>query len=773
MDKLFLVILNNTLVAGWMILAVIVFRFICKKAPKWVNCLLWGLVGIRLAFPFSIESIFSLIPSAKPIPSDIEYAAIPQIDAGIQSVNTVINPVLANSFAASETASVNPMQVVIIFLSYAWIIGVAGLVAYAFVSFILLKRRVKQAEPLDQGIFQCKSIESPFILGVIKPRIYVPDELDDEAYACVMEHERMHIKRGDHVWKPLGFFILSVYWFNPLCWLAYILLCRDIEFACDEKVTKDKDKAWKAKYCQVLLDCSSQRRMISACPVAFGEVSVKDRVKSVIRYKKPAFWMIIASIIIVVIVVVCFMTNPKNDNPMEGNDSENNIVEAGEYTPKDTLTVEELASGEEEPKFQENQVIIDHEYHVDESRLFVEMWAKAFCNRDGEMIYKYSSDHVRDSLNMEAVNGEYDFGWSSPWPWNSEWFRIDAISDSAATIYYYALTSDPHVTVWRQMITYGRDNETVENTVKTISTEQYENIVLSSQFDMAYGKGLFWMDYYENGAGEVLNQNAMLSSSTLYQDLFEPDTAARNLLNLLPNERKIPIEIADGENENEKILYITFMEDNQIRVVKMIRPWGKEGIWIPFGWTNEEERENDYLPLENINISTPNNDKKEQMEQHLAIDARDVFEGFDEIKSADAYVEYHENSGKYSIKLLLESDTDISDQQYTKYFDYLNRIYAQVELMMNGKLVANPVDENLDVDYVEKDGHYIVDGDMVLVHKMVLIGQASTAEYPVQYIVLTNDPDITWEQVDRSYNSNSPADWLPGAIIIGMKILQH
>ena len=525
MDKLFLVILNNTLVAGWMILAVIVFRFICKKAPKWVNCLLWGLVGIRLAFPFSIESIFSLIPSAKPIPSDIEYAAIPQIDAGIKSVNTVINPVLANSFAASETASVNPMQVVIIFLSYAWIIGVAGLVAYAFVSFILLKRRVKQAEPLDQGIFQCKSIESPFILGVIKPRIYVPDDLDDEAYACVMEHERMHIKRGDHVWKPLGFLILSVYWFNPLCWLAYILLCRDIEFACDEKVTKDKDKAWKAKYCQVLLDCSSQRRMISACPVAFGEVSVKDRVKSVIRYKKPAFWMIIASIIIVVIVVVCFMTNPKNDNPMEGNDSENNIVEAGEYTPKDTLNVEELASGEEEP--------------------------------------------------------------------------------------------------------------------------------------------------------------------------------------------------------------------------------------------------------ENYTISKSNNDKKEQMEQHLAIDARDVFEGFDEIQSADAYVEYHENNGQYSIKLLLESDTDISDQQYTKYFDYLNRTYAQVELIMNGKLVANPADENLDVKYVEKNGHYVVDGDMVLVHKLVLIGQASTAEYPVQYIVLTNDPDITWEQVDRSYNSNSPADWLPGAIIIGMKILQH
>lgn len=593
MDKLFIMILNNTLVASWIILAVIVFRQLFKKVPKWINCFLWGLVAIRLAVPFSVESIFSLIPSAKPVPADIEYAKIPQIDSGIHVINMVINPVLENNFAANEVESVNPIQVIIILASYIWFIGVMGLMIYALVSFFLLKKRVGRAQTLDKCILKCESIDSPFILGIVKPRIYVPEMMDEEAFICVMEHEKAHIKRGDHIWKPLGFIILSVYWFHPLCWIAYIMLCKDIEYACDEKVTRDKDKEWKVKYCQVLLDCSSQRRMVSACPVAFGEVSVKDRVKSVIHYKKPAFWLIIASVIIAVIVAVCFMTNPKNDNEIKIADLDGNSTE-------ETLVIEEIASSEEETEFLENKGTIDHEYHVDESLLFVEMWAKAFCEKDGEVIYKYSSDNVRNTLEIEAVNGGYVFGDSSPWPWNDEYYRIDTINDSSATIFYYALTSDPHVTVWRQNITYEKDNETTENIVKTISTDKYENIVLSSEFDIAYGKGLFWMDYYKNGAGEVLNKNAMLSSSTLYVDLFEPDTAARKLLNLLPNERKIPIEIVDGENENEKILYITFMEDNQIRVIKMIRPWGNEGIWIPLGWTNNEESDNEFLPLEII-----------------------------------------------------------------------------------------------------------------------------------------------------------------------------
>ena len=335
MDKLFITIVNNGLVASWIILAVIVLRKLLNRIPKWVNCLLWGLVAIRLAIPFSIESIFSLIPSAKPVPADIEYAKIPKIDSGMHAVNTVINPVLENHFAVKEIASVNPIQVIIFISSYIWMIGVIGLLIYAFVSFIMLKRQVKNAQVIDKGIFRSGTIDSPFILGFVKPSIYIPDYLDDEAYICVTEHEKAHIKRGDFIWKPFGFWILSVYWFNPLCWFAYIMLCKDIEYACDEKVTKDKDKNWKATYCQVLLDCSSKRKMIAACPVAFGEVSVKDRIKFVIHYKKPTLGMIVLAFVACIVVGICFLTNPKTTEISD------DIIDAGS-----DIALEEIAEKE-------------------------------------------------------------------------------------------------------------------------------------------------------------------------------------------------------------------------------------------------------------------------------------------------------------------------------------------------------------------------------------------------------------------------------------------
>ena len=335
MDKLFITIVNNGLVASWIILAVIVLRKLLNRIPKWVNCLLWGLVAIRLAIPFSIESIFSLIPSAKPVPADIEYAKIPKIDSGMHAVNMVINPVLENHFAVKEIASVNPIQVIIFITSYIWLIGVIGLLIYAFVSFIMLKRQVKNAQAIDKGIFSSGTIDSPLILGFVKPSIYIPDYLDDEAYICVTEHEKAHIKRGDFIWKPFGFLILSVYWFNPLCWFAYIMLCKDIEYACDEKVTKDKDKNWKATYCQVLLDCSSKRKMIAACPVAFGEVSVKDRIKFVIRYKKPTLGMIVLAFVACIVVGICFLTNPKTTEISD------DIIDAGS-----DIALEEIAEKE-------------------------------------------------------------------------------------------------------------------------------------------------------------------------------------------------------------------------------------------------------------------------------------------------------------------------------------------------------------------------------------------------------------------------------------------
>ena len=312
MNQVFLSILNNTLTASWLIAAILILRIFLKKAPKWITCSLWGLAAIRLVLPFQLESIFSLIPSAEVVPADIEYSVTPQIDTGVRIVDHIVNPVIETYFTPDPAASVNPLQIWISVLSILWIVGIVALLCYAFVSYLMLKRKVSASIQIQkkEKIYECDDIKSPFILGVFRPGIYLPSGLDEVTKECVLAHERTHIKRGDHFWKPLGFLILSVYWFHPLCWVAFILLCRDIEYACDERATKHMEKERRADYCQALLDCSVHRKMIAACPVAFGEAGVKERIKSVLNYKKPAFWMIVIAIMACVVVSVCFMTNP-------------------------------------------------------------------------------------------------------------------------------------------------------------------------------------------------------------------------------------------------------------------------------------------------------------------------------------------------------------------------------------------------------------------------------------------------------------------------------
>ena len=311
MNELFLKIINMSISASWLILAVLILRLVLKKAPKWVNVLLWGIVAVRLICPLSFESALSLIPSSETIPLDIEMAAKPTIDSGVPAINSVVNPVLS-SFAPPQhvLTSANPLQIWIPILNIIWLIGVGALLLYTAVSYWRLCRKVDTAVRYKGNIFQSENVSSPFVLGIIKPRIYLPFNMNGQDLEHVVAHEQAHIRRKDHWWKPLGFLLLTIHWFNPLMWLAYVLLCRDIEFACDEKVIKELGNEQRADYTQALVVCSVNRRMIAACPLAFGEVGVKDRVKSVMNYKKPAFWIIILAVIACVIVAVCFLTNP-------------------------------------------------------------------------------------------------------------------------------------------------------------------------------------------------------------------------------------------------------------------------------------------------------------------------------------------------------------------------------------------------------------------------------------------------------------------------------
>ena len=310
MSDLFLKIINMSISASWLVLTVLLLRFVLKKAPKWVNVLLWGIVAVRLAFPFSIESVLSLIPSAETISPSIMMDTVPSVQTGVPAINNVINPVIGSSLAPVPGASANPLQIWIPNLSIVWAVGVAALLLYTAVSYWRLRSKVSEAVILRDNIFQSENVASPFVLGIIRPKVYLPYNMDGQDLSHVVSHEQAHIRRRDHWWKPLGFLLLTIHWFNPLMWLAYVLLCRDIELACDEKVIKELDNEQRADYAQALVVCSVNRRMIAACPLAFGEVGVKDRVKSVMNYKKPAFWIIILAVIACVIVAVCFLTNP-------------------------------------------------------------------------------------------------------------------------------------------------------------------------------------------------------------------------------------------------------------------------------------------------------------------------------------------------------------------------------------------------------------------------------------------------------------------------------
>lgn len=332
METVFLKLVNMSITAGWLALAVMAVRLLFRKMPRWITCLLWGLVALRLICPFTLESALSLIPSAQPLPQEILYTAWPEIHSGLAALDEAVNPMLEASLTPVEPASANPTQILSFVCSRIWVVGMGMMLLYTLVSYLLLKRRVCTAIPLEKGVKQSEFVDSPFVLGVFHPVIYLPFGLEEGDRTYVLAHERAHIRRHDHWWKPAGFILLTVYWFNPVMWAAYILLCRDIEAACDEKVIRNMRPDDRRAYSTALLNCSVHRRRIAACPVAFGEVGVKARIRNVMNYKKPAFWVILLALLISAAVAVCFLTNPKQPD--------------GVYNRTSTMALEEVKSAQ-------------------------------------------------------------------------------------------------------------------------------------------------------------------------------------------------------------------------------------------------------------------------------------------------------------------------------------------------------------------------------------------------------------------------------------------
>ena len=317
MEAVFLSLVNRSITAGWLVLAVLALRLLLRRAPKSILCAMWGLVGLRLLCPVSIESPLSLIPSVQTLPETVLTTPQPEIYSGVAVIDRVVNPVLTNTLAAAPGESVNPAQVLAGVLPWIWLLGMVGMLGYALFTTLRLRRRVSTAVRLEQGVKQSEYVKTPFVLGLIHPTIYLPFHMESADAVHVLAHERAHIRRGDPWWKALGFVLLAVCWFHPLMWVAYFFLCRDIEAACDETVIRGFSREERQGYAEALLRLSVAVPALHGCPLAFGEVGVKTRIKGVMHYKKPGFWIVTLAVLAAIVVAVCFLTSPAAEKTPE------------------------------------------------------------------------------------------------------------------------------------------------------------------------------------------------------------------------------------------------------------------------------------------------------------------------------------------------------------------------------------------------------------------------------------------------------------------------
>lgn len=310
MDAVFLALLNRSIAAGWMVLAVLLLRVLLSRAPKQLHCHLWGIVLLRLLLPSPRKSTYSLIPSAQTIRPEMLLSGEPSIQTGFAAVDQAVNPVLAESLAPAVGDSVNPLQVWVHVGAVIWLCGLAAMLLYAVVSYLRLRRRVAESVPLRDNIRLSDRIDSPFVLGLLRPQIYLPFGLDEQTQDMVLAHEQGHIDRNDDWAKPFGFLFLALCWFHPLAWLAYILFCRDLELACDEHVLRTRGPEIKKAYSAALLSCSAPRHTPGVCPLAFGQSDVKRRIRNVLAYRKPTFWIHLAVALAAALLYTCFLTDP-------------------------------------------------------------------------------------------------------------------------------------------------------------------------------------------------------------------------------------------------------------------------------------------------------------------------------------------------------------------------------------------------------------------------------------------------------------------------------
>lgn len=596
LSQIFLTFLYKNMTVSVVIIAVLLARFLLRKMPKKYSYILWSIVGIRMIFdlPFATNiSVFNLFRGFAKHTSTVETMLAGSHRTNLQGSIDLLNKTDTTGAAAAHasrstaveamTHTLTTSQTVLGILGLLWLIVVALFVAYGIYSYVKCRLLVRTAviarditpdsrkKKNNVSVWECDRIPSPFVLGIIRSRIYIPFRMPKQEQAYILAHEECHIRRLDPLWKLIAFLLLAVYWWNPLVWIAFFYMVRDMEMSCDEAVIEQFGNEIKQGYSNSLLSFAMERHPYSFVPVAFGEGDAGRRIKNVLNFKKPHTWVAILVFVLLVVVGVSCLTNGKDKISSETvSDTENSQMQ---QTAVETT---------------EAPMSSDNSSTVQESLQSVDKWTQAFAARDVRTIQDMATDDTKNELKEEnLLDDNGNFGWSSPWPWFDEEsgmpaYQITQSDDTSATILYYAQVSDPHVTVWKETLQYTRKDDKIEIAHEELQMLNF--IASGSEFENAYPKGIqnTPMDYQANGLGETLNEHA-ISANGMNPDgeynLTDPMEAAQYLLNLLRNDDKVEIT-ADKKDKTQVELKVHFTEDDITHHITMIRPWGEDGIWV-------------------------------------------------------------------------------------------------------------------------------------------------------------------------------------------------
>lgn len=583
-SNIFLQILNMSVTAGIAVCVILCVRLILRKAPKIFSYALWSVVLFRLLCPVAIPSSFSALhlwnapvtesgsvnfiassaPQRRPLQEMENERPIAGNAASTGGIHDTLRSSPEESDASSREASFVP------YISLLWLSGTFAMAGYGAVSTLRLKRRLTGAIHLKDNIYLTDYIDTPFTMGVLSPKIYLPHGLSQKETPFILLHEQTHIRRGDAAIKLLAFFALSVHWFNPLVWIAFFASEKDMEMSCDEAVMKKMSKDIRADYSNSLLYLASGKKFVRKSPLAFGESSAKSRVKNIMRYKKPAAFTVCAASILVIFFLLVLCTNPGS-----GKESESLATKSTES--QNTMTAEQAL---------ENDLLEKAAIR----------WANAFCSRNGESIAVMSTEPAKDTLKraglLKETENSFTFGTPGPWPQGDSDYQILSAANNAAEILYYARTSEPHVCVWKETLSFLRQ-EDGSIRINEEHLEYYDEIRSFAEYISAYPNGISGtpMDYRKDDAAEILNQSALLSSSFLYQTLSEPESAAVYLLNLAEDA----VTIGHLQNQEDgSILATIYFPENTTATIKMIPLFAKDslgGIWIPQDYEEEASPE--------------------------------------------------------------------------------------------------------------------------------------------------------------------------------------